>query len=108
MNQDQVTGRTANRTPTSHAREKTKPPKTNSRSKRQQLHELLRLKYLALGAQAVLLGRLPLWGLAVGGERGAAAVLKMLMAEMETGMAFLGVSNADQLRGRAIGVECPR
>ncbi|WP_201285421.1 alpha-hydroxy-acid oxidizing protein [Chelativorans xinjiangense] len=27
------------------------------------------LKYLALGAEAVQLGRLPLWGLAAGGER---------------------------------------
>ncbi|EJN12032.1 alpha-hydroxyacid dehydrogenase, FMN-dependent L-lactate dehydrogenase [Bradyrhizobium sp. YR681] len=48
------------------------------------------LKYLALGAGAVLLGRLPLWGLAAGGEAGAEAVLRMIVAEMDAAMAFLG------------------
>jgi 4-hydroxymandelate oxidase len=33
---------------------------------------------LALGARAVLLGRPVLWGLAVGGEAGAARVLSLL------------------------------
>ena len=59
------------------------------------------LKYLALGAQAVLLGRLPLWGLAVNGESGATSVLSMLMAEMETGMGFLGASVPGDLLNRA-------
>jgi isopentenyl diphosphate isomerase/L-lactate dehydrogenase-like FMN-dependent dehydrogenase len=48
------------------------------------------LKYLALGADAVLLGRLPLWGLAADGESGAEAVLRMILREMDTAMAFLG------------------
>jgi isopentenyl diphosphate isomerase/L-lactate dehydrogenase-like FMN-dependent dehydrogenase len=56
------------------------------------------LKYLALGAEAVLLGRLPLWGLAAGGEEGAEAVLRMIISEMDTAMAFLGVGNVVALR----------
>src|SRR5207248_3699120 len=39
------------------------------------------LKALALGAQAVLLGRPVMWGLAVGGVAGARAVLEGLRAE---------------------------
>ena len=57
------------------------------------------LKYLALGADAVLLGRLPLWGLAAGGEGGAEAVLRMILGEMDTAMAFLGADRVSVLRG---------
>ena len=56
------------------------------------------LKYLALGAETVLLGRLPLWGLAAGGEAGAEAVLRMILHEMDTAMAFLGTERASALR----------
>src|SRR6266702_2476668 len=56
------------------------------------------LKYLALGADAVLLGRLPLWGLAADGERGAEAVLRMILGEMDTAMAFLGADRVSVLR----------
>jgi isopentenyl diphosphate isomerase/L-lactate dehydrogenase-like FMN-dependent dehydrogenase len=56
------------------------------------------LKYLALGADAVLLGRLPLWGLAAGGEGGAEAVLRMILGEMDTAMAFLGADRVAVLR----------
>lgn len=56
------------------------------------------LKYLALGADAVLLGRLPLWGLAAGGEVGAEAVLRMILREMDTAMAFLGTDSISGLR----------
>lgn len=56
------------------------------------------LKYLALGAEAVLLGRLPLWGLAAGGESGAEAVLRMALREMDTAMAFLGAHCVPALR----------
>lgn len=59
------------------------------------------LKYLALGADAVLLGRLPLWGLAAGGEAGARRLLDLVITEMRTGMAFLGAANIGELRGRA-------
>lgn len=56
------------------------------------------LKYLALGAEAVLLGRLPLWGLAAGGEVGAEAVLRMVVGEMDTAMALLGAERISELR----------
>ena len=65
------------------------------------------LKYLALGADAVLIGRLPLWGLAVGGEEGARKILDMLIAEMVTGMAFLGARGVGALRGRAAVLDAP-
>ena len=47
-------------------------------------------KALALGAQAVLAGRAPLWGLAVGGAAGAARVLELLRNELELALALLG------------------
>lgn len=45
---------------------------------------------LALGAQAVLVGRPALWGLTVGGEAGARRVLELLQAELELAMTLLG------------------
>ncbi|MFT3691055.1 alpha-hydroxy acid oxidase [Paenirhodobacter sp.] len=48
------------------------------------------LKYLALGACAVQLGRAPLWGLAAGGEAGAVALIDVILSEMRTTMGFLG------------------
>lgn len=56
------------------------------------------LKYCALGASAVLLGRLPLWGLAAGGEAGAEAALRMIVREISTAMAFLGADRCATLR----------
>ena len=40
-------------------------------------------KALALGADAVLVGRPYLWGLALGGEQGVETVLRMLLAELD-------------------------
>ncbi|SFJ42286.1 alpha-hydroxy acid oxidase [Aerobium aerolatum] len=51
------------------------------------------LKYLALGADAVMAGRLPLWGLAAADERGAGDVLAMLIDEMKTAMTMLGANS---------------
>lgn len=48
------------------------------------------LTALALGAQAVLVGRPVLWGLAVGGEQGVSDVLALLRAELELAMALSG------------------
>ncbi|HET8606458.1 MAG TPA: alpha-hydroxy acid oxidase [Gaiellaceae bacterium] len=48
------------------------------------------VKALALGADAVLAGRAPLWGLAADGERGATRVLELLRAELELALALLG------------------
>ncbi|GAB4212321.1 MAG: alpha-hydroxy acid oxidase [Roseiflexaceae bacterium] len=47
-------------------------------------------KALALGAQAVLVGRPILWGLASRGEAGALHVLELLRAELELAMALAG------------------
>ncbi|MDH3260560.1 MAG: alpha-hydroxy-acid oxidizing protein [Acidimicrobiia bacterium] len=55
------------------------------------------VKALALGARAVLVGRPLLWGLAVGGESGAADVLAMLRAEVENAMALCGVPSVTDL-----------
>jgi 4-hydroxymandelate oxidase len=59
------------------------------------------LRALALGASGVLLGRPLIWGLAVGGERGAARVLQLLEAELLDAMGLAGcgtVSAARRLR----------
>ncbi|MFL5923431.1 MAG: alpha-hydroxy acid oxidase [Gaiellaceae bacterium] len=48
------------------------------------------LKALALGARATLSGRSVLWGLAAGGEEGAARVLELLRCELELGLKLLG------------------
>jgi len=47
-------------------------------------------KALALGADAVLLGRPYLWGLALEGRAGVETVLKMLLAELDLTMALSG------------------
>jgi 4-hydroxymandelate oxidase len=48
------------------------------------------LKALALGAQAVLLGRPIVWGLAVDGAAGVTAVLRLLRAELERDLTLAG------------------
>ncbi|GCE22238.1 alpha-hydroxy acid oxidase [Dictyobacter kobayashii] len=50
------------------------------------------LKALALGAQAVLVGRPIIWGLAVNGADGVANVLDMVRTEFEQAMALVGCS----------------
>jgi isopentenyl diphosphate isomerase/L-lactate dehydrogenase-like FMN-dependent dehydrogenase len=52
---------------------------------------------LALGADAVLVGRPALWGLAVGGEPGARRVLELLRAELELALALCGCASPDAL-----------
>lgn len=47
-------------------------------------------KSLALGANGVLIGRAPLWGLAVGGEEGVTKSLDILKAEFRHTMALAG------------------
>ncbi|MGC1164638.1 MAG: alpha-hydroxy-acid oxidizing protein [Solirubrobacterales bacterium] len=55
------------------------------------------LKALALGADAVCLGRPYIWGLALGGQAGVEAVLKMTLAELDLTMALCGLTRPDQL-----------
>ncbi|MBJ7260293.1 MAG: alpha-hydroxy-acid oxidizing protein, partial [Chthoniobacterales bacterium] len=59
------------------------------------------VKALALGAQAVLIGRPVLWGLATDGEEGALRVLEMLKAEFDLAMALSGAKNIAGL-GRSL------
>jgi len=51
------------------------------------------LKALALGADAVLLGRPVLYGLAIGGQAGVEAVLRTLRSELELAMALSGCTS---------------
>jgi 4-hydroxymandelate oxidase len=51
------------------------------------------VKALALGARAVLVGRPPLWGLAVGGAAGVQAVLDHLHDEMVRAMRLCGAAS---------------
>lgn len=50
------------------------------------------LKAMALGAQAVLVGRAPLWGLGAFGQPGVERVLWMLNAELKLAMALAGMA----------------
>ncbi|BCL36612.1 alpha-hydroxy acid oxidase [Nostoc sp. MS1] len=50
------------------------------------------LKALAIGAQAVLIGRPILWGLAVGGQAGVSHVISLLQKELNVAMALMGCS----------------
>jgi isopentenyl diphosphate isomerase/L-lactate dehydrogenase-like FMN-dependent dehydrogenase len=60
------------------------------------------VKALALGAVAVLAGRAPIWGLAVGGAEGVERVLQLLREEVELALALCGcASPADVSRSHA-------
>jgi isopentenyl diphosphate isomerase/L-lactate dehydrogenase-like FMN-dependent dehydrogenase len=51
------------------------------------------VRALALGANAVLAGRAPLWGLAARGEPGALEVLELLRSEVELALALTGCAS---------------
>ena len=53
------------------------------------------IKALALGADAVLLGRPYIWGLALDGRDGVETVLKMLLAELDLTLALAGQASLD-------------
>jgi lactate 2-monooxygenase len=55
------------------------------------------LKALALGADAVFVGRPYLWGLAVGGEAGVLGVLRGLLAEFDLTLGLSGYATPDEL-----------
>lgn len=55
------------------------------------------VKALALGARSVLIGRPPLWGLAVDGTTGAQRVLEILLAELENALTLVGAPRTDDL-----------
>jgi glycolate oxidase len=56
------------------------------------------LKALALGAQAVAIGKLQGWGLGAGGQQGLVRILEILESEIITSMALLGITRIDQLK----------
>jgi isopentenyl-diphosphate delta-isomerase len=55
------------------------------------------VKALALGADAVMLGRPYLWGLALEGADGAEKVLRHVLAELDLTMGLSGFTSPDQL-----------
>ena len=52
---------------------------------------------LAIGAEAVLVGRPALWGLAVDGEAGARLALEILAEELRLALALLGAPDPSAL-----------
>jgi 4-hydroxymandelate oxidase len=63
------------------------------------------LKALALGANAVLVGRPVLWGLANGGESGVSQVLGLLHEELSTAMRLAGCPNVSSIDPQGIGLQ---
>ena len=57
---------------------------------------------LALGAEAVLIGRPYVHGLALGGEAGVRHMLRTLLAELEITLAIAGVANHRELGPSAL------
>ena len=55
-------------------------------------------KALTLGADAILLGRLYLWGLAVAGEQGVRETLQNFLADLDLTFALSGYTACKQLR----------
>lgn len=62
------------------------------------------LKSLALGADAVLLGRAPLYGVSVAGQQGVAHVLQILREEVLRGLDLLGCRSLEALSGEYLGL----
>jgi lactate 2-monooxygenase len=63
------------------------------------------LKALALGADAVCLGRPYVWGLTLAGQDGVEAVLKMVLGELDLTMALCGLTRPDQLGPDCLAAE---
>jgi lactate 2-monooxygenase len=59
-------------------------------------------KALALGARAVLLGRLYMWGLAVAGEEGVREVLLNLVADLDLTLGLSGYTSCRELDASAL------
>jgi isopentenyl diphosphate isomerase/L-lactate dehydrogenase-like FMN-dependent dehydrogenase len=66
------------------------------------------LKALALGAQAVLLGRPILWGLASAGQAGVTRVLELLRAELDLALALAGCPTLADIRRDLVAPAAPR
>ena len=59
-------------------------------------------KALALGADAVCIGRPYIWGLALAGQAGVEHVLRCLLAELDLTLALSGYTSIDQLDATAL------
>jgi isopentenyl diphosphate isomerase/L-lactate dehydrogenase-like FMN-dependent dehydrogenase len=55
------------------------------------------IKAIALGAEAVQVGRAAIWGVGVGGEAGVRKIINLLRHELSTGMANSGVRTIDEI-----------
>ncbi|MHB8277769.1 MAG: alpha-hydroxy acid oxidase [Candidatus Humimicrobiaceae bacterium] len=55
------------------------------------------IKAIALGADGILVGRLAIWGLLIGGGEGVAWIMKLLEDEMKRIMTLLGVKSLKEL-----------
>lgn len=60
------------------------------------------VKAIALGADAVMVGRAPLWGVAAGGQPGAALALDILKTEIDRVMAYLGSRTIGEIDERIV------
>jgi isopentenyl diphosphate isomerase/L-lactate dehydrogenase-like FMN-dependent dehydrogenase len=65
------------------------------------------LKAIALGANAVGLGRLQAWALAAGGQAGLVQALEILEAEIKNAMGLIGVSRLDELNASYVKASRP-
>jgi lactate 2-monooxygenase len=63
------------------------------------------IKALALGARAVLLGRLYLWGLAVAGEQGVRDVVQNFMADLDLTLGLSGYRSCGELDASVLSEE---
>jgi isopentenyl diphosphate isomerase/L-lactate dehydrogenase-like FMN-dependent dehydrogenase len=59
---------------------------------------------LALGARAVFIGRPVMWGLAVGGASGVAAVLRHIKEELREDMALSGIASVSKLNRAVVAM----
>ena len=65
------------------------------------------VKALALGAQAVLIGRPILWGLSVGGEDGVRQVIEGLTEQLARTLAYCGATNPAEVARDLLGPKPP-
>jgi len=62
------------------------------------------LAALALGADAVLIGRPAVYGLSIAGATGVADVIDQLRLELETAMVLCGASTLDEVTGDLVRI----
>jgi len=65
------------------------------------------VKALALGANAVTIGKLQGWGLGAGGKDGLVKVLELLEEEIVVDMALMGVTRIDQITSKYVCKAAP-